>query len=498
VEPGSKPAPGGGALTAIAHGPTHLPNDPHDHVDGAMTPPPSQAIVHTVSAGVRVAALALIGSSTLLASLILVFRFSVETATLRAATETALTLFGLLSAWFIWDRCSCIRSVPDFLVLVAVLTLTLSQLAYFAVPAMLGSSSSDYLGMIPLIAHLEVAVIFAGAMLTPAWRVATRKQATVVVAMQIAVAASVAVGALLLYRGSAGFGPGHGGSAPTPRAIALTVPGVLLMLVAAAGSVRAALRERNLITGLPGSGAILLAAAWSYPLVAVGLPADSVSGRDCLYAGAFGLILLFALNSHRQLQRERAEEAVAADRRRLVCDLHDGMAQDLAFIATYAERLAHDFGPEHPLTVAARRALGASRGFIADVSASDAPTPAAALRAVADELSARHGVRVVVTADDAQLTASEREALVRIAREAIVNAVQHGHAQNIAVSLETRDKALALRISDDGAGFRGDACADTGRGFGLRAMRERTESIGGRLIVTERPNGGAAVEAVVS
>ena len=114
--------------------------------------------------------------------------------------------------------------------------------------------------------------------------------------------------------------------------------------------------------GLLGAAAILLAAAWSDGLLVPVLTPNSVPGRVCLGVGAFGLILLFAFKSHRHLQRAQAEEATAAERRRLVCDLHDGMAQDLAFIATYAERLVPDLGPENPLTVAARRALAASRG----------------------------------------------------------------------------------------------------------------------------------------
>jgi signal transduction histidine kinase len=253
-----------------------------------------------------------------------------------------------------------------------------------------------------------------------------------------------------------------------------------------------------MMVGLLGGATVLLAAAWLHSLPVAGLTADSVSGRECLCAGAFGLILLFAFSAHRQLRRAQADELAAGERRRLVGDLHDGMAQDLAFIATYAERLAQDFGAEHPLTVAARRALAASRGVIADVSASDAPNAAAALRAVAVELSVRHGVRISVEANGEDLSASKREAVVRIAREAIVNAVQHGQARHIAVSLEARGQELTLRIDDDGRGLRNGVSADPHRGFGLRAMRERAHAIGGHLIVDERSGGGTAVQAVVS
>jgi signal transduction histidine kinase len=117
---------------------------------------------------------------------------------------------------------------------------------------------------------------------------------------------------------------------------------------------------------------------------------------------------------------------------------------------------------------------------------------------VADELSIRHGVRVTVEADAEDISAGKREAVVRIAREAIVNAVQHGQAQHIVVSLETRGDQLTLRVIDDGRGLRHGVAAGSHRGFGLRAMRERAEATGGHLVVDERSEGGTAVEAVVS
>ena len=66
------------------------------------------------------------------------------------------------------------------------------------------------------------------------------------------------------------------------------------------------------------------------------------------------------------------------ERRRIARDLHDGLAQDLAFIAAHGDQIAREAGEEHPLAIAARRALALSRGAIADLSASDAPSARAA------------------------------------------------------------------------------------------------------------------------
>ena len=126
--------------------------------------------------------------------------------------------------------------------------------------------------------------------------------------------------------------------------------------------------------------------------------------------------------------RARAEDqqaAVRAERDRIASDLHDSLAQDLAIIAVHAQRLEGEFGMEHPLALASRGALAASRGVIADLAAAEAPTVETALRQVAAELAARFGVTVVVRVGDASggpganghdFATADREQLVRIAR----------------------------------------------------------------------------------
>ncbi len=183
--------------------------------------------------------------------------------------------------------------------------------------------------------------------------------------------------------------------------------------------------------------------------------------------------------------------ALNDERERLARDLHDGLAQDLAFIAISAQGLEPDLGPQHPLVIAARRALDASRGLIADLTARSAPTTAAALSVVADELAGRFGVQVEVSATAlagrADLDPCDREEIVRIAREAIVNAITHGHAHRIDVTLDLEGKRPLLLVTDDGAGV----SSGTPRGgSGLPTMHARAESLGGRLIMRRGAGGG--------
>ncbi|HWF72785.1 MAG TPA: ATP-binding protein [Solirubrobacteraceae bacterium] len=197
--------------------------------------------------------------------------------------------------------------------------------------------------------------------------------------------------------------------------------------------------------------------------------------------------------------RSIAEAATVRERRRIARDLHDGLAQDLAFIAAHGDQLAVEKGAEYPLAIAARRALAVSRGAIADLSAAQAPTVGHALRQVADELGERFDIEVHVRAEPRAVKAvrpEDREHMVRIVREAIVNAARHGGAKRVVVSLVPRDDELVLRVRDDGVGL-GAGISQSGGGFGLVSMRERAAALGGRLAARTQAKGGTEVELVV-
>jgi signal transduction histidine kinase len=232
-------------------------------------------------------------------------------------------------------------------------------------------------------------------------------------------------------------------------------------------------------------------------------PPDWVTPSDALRVAAYGLLLATSVGMYRRSQDQLARDAVSAERLRIARDLHDGLAQDLAFIAAHSERLAREFGADHPLAIAASRALAASRGQIVDLEASTASSTEAALREVAAEFGGRFGVDVKVDVDAAGTAARlepsehERHELVRIAREAIANAVRHGGARTVTVRLGSRRDNLLLRISDDGCGFNGSAGGQTsGTGLGLRTMRERAGHLGAHLRTRHREGGGAEIDVV--
>ena len=105
-------------------------------------------------------------------------------------------------------------------------------------------------------------------------------------------------------------------------------------------------------------------------------------------------------------------------------------------------------------------------------------------------------MKVVSTVDpDVDVSPEQGEALVRIAAEAVRNAVRHGGARQIDLALTA--EPLCLSITDDGEGF-ATGQQDVGRtgGFGLISMRERARTIGmGELVISSVPGEGTTIRA---
>jgi signal transduction histidine kinase len=188
----------------------------------------------------------------------------------------------------------------------------------------------------------------------------------------------------------------------------------------------------------------------------------------------------------------------AAERRRIARDLHDGIAQDLALIATYREQIAAAMGEGHPVVRAAERALALSRTTIAELSDPPGETPQQLLGALGRELSDRFEIAIEVDAPfPGQLTSPVRHHLSRIMLEAVTNAVRHGGAGNVAVTLTRARRGVALRIVDDGrAAVDADGTGPV-EGFGIRTMRERAAAVGGFLDIRPALRGGTEVEVLV-
>jgi signal transduction histidine kinase len=284
----------------------------------------------------------------------------------------------------------------------------------------------------------------------------------------------------------------------------LSPPGYLRVGVALLTALAAAVLARDsrhnadrLEQSLAAGAAVLALASFSYFL----FPAVNVSrlyAGDILKLGAFVLILYGCLVEFRTLQHKLVKRVAVGERRRMARDMHDGLAQELAFIASHSQRLSHtgeDAATVAHLRSAAERALHDSRTTIAVLTSSeDLPLDQLIVQTV-DSFRSRFGVDVELDLQaDVVVNDEWRNALLRILHEALNNAVRHGSAQQIYVSLGEDANGPSLRIVDDGSGFDVPAAISAGKGLGLTSMQERAGLLGGALKIISTPGAGTVVE----
>jgi signal transduction histidine kinase len=421
--------------------------------------------------------------------------------TLRAIIETEITLSALAAACLFAVSFGHRRRLRDVLFVAALVQVALIDLVSYVIPAAISIHPVGLLTAAPMLAKLFMAATVAAAVIAPASAetARTRKPLALAIGGGVLCAAVAELGGLLFPRGASLVpgGPGaHGISAALSHPVGFwtSLIAAALLVVAAVRLVREDCSGRASVTMLLAAGIIVFAAA---RLNSLALPTSGigwVTPREALWVAGYALLLAAALRQEATVRRAIGHAAAAEERRRIARDLHDGLAQDLAFIAAHGDRMAREAGHDHPLAIAARRALAVSRGAIADLAASDAPSAGAALRRVADELEVRFGVQVRVDADDTELSPGARDDVIRIVREAIVNAA-HAQARTIAVSLARHRNRYVLRVLDDGNGIdSGDVKARPG--FGLRSMRERAASLGGGMSARPASGGGTELEVV--
>jgi signal transduction histidine kinase len=113
------------------------------------------------------------------------------------------------------------------------------------------------------------------------------------------------------------------------------------------------------------------------------------------------------------------------------------------------------------------------------------------------EFQRKTGISCALMSDGEDIVLSDAcaTALFRTLQESLTNVSRHAHASHVDVQLYATDESLLMRVSDDGIGRLGQQ--DKPDAFGLRGMRERIGSLGGRLTITAAPDQGVTVTAVI-
>ncbi|MFI1852235.1 sensor histidine kinase [Streptomyces sp. NPDC020480] len=210
-------------------------------------------------------------------------------------------------------------------------------------------------------------------------------------------------------------------------------------------------------------------------------------------------------------ERTREEEArhrVAEERMRIARELHDVVAHHLALANAQASTAAHlaRTNPDQAqkiltnlagTTSSALRELKATVGLLRQPDDPETPLePSPGLGRLSELTTAfaSAGLKVTVTTEGEarQLSPGVDLTAFRIVQEALTNVTKHAAAGTARVRLAYSRDLLTITVSDDG-----ETAAPTvpvpGGGFGLIGMRERAQSVGGRLQTGHRPEGGFAV-----
>ncbi len=209
-----------------------------------------------------------------------------------------------------------------------------------------------------------------------------------------------------------------------------------------------------------------------------------------------------------RLQQIRSRFAlVLGERARLAREIHDTLAQGFVGISSQLDAVAMCLlddaaAARQHLDLArkmARYSLTEARRSVMDLRASalEGQDLAAALQSGMRVWTAGSGVavEVSVTGHRNSLPQEMEQHLLRIAQEAVNNALKHAGANKIWIRLHMEARKLYLRIADDGRGFeQADSFSSLGGHFGLMGMRERAERLGGELHLETQPGSGTKVE----
>ncbi|HEX6701901.1 MAG TPA: ATP-binding protein [Gaiellaceae bacterium] len=464
----------------------------------------------TVRSRVWVLATAVVGSLATLALMeVESLHFAYRAFGLHVALEVTASFVAFLAAHLMYGRFREDGRLDDLALVCALAVLGCANFFLAAVPAAISNGRPErFSTWAPLLGRLVGEVTFAYAAFAPR-RTLEHPRRAAAIGFSASGAALVAIAVIVGVTAShlpAGVNPTMSPSAindpftagPLPLLLA-QASGLFVYALAAVGFTRRAERRRDELMLWLAIGAVLAAISrWNY-LMYPSLYSPWLYTGDAFRLASYTVLWLGAAREIGGYWRTRAEHAVFEERRRLARELHDGLAQELGFIATRARALEEETGGPVVRVVAsaAERALDESRrAIVALTSSGDEPLEAAVAQA-AEEVAGRVGARVRLELDrDVRVPSPTREALVRIVREAVSNAARHGHADAIRVELWNGD-GTRLRVVDDGVGFDVDDPEASDGGFGLVSMRERARAVGGELTIESTPNVGTSVEVVL-
>ena len=219
-----------------------------------------------------------------------------------------------------------------------------------------------------------------------------------------------------------------------------------------------------------------------------------------------------AITNARLYERSR-ELSIISERNRLALELHDVVSQKLFSVMLTAEAAAAQLDRDPDAARAqlvrtrelARESLDELRSLILGLRPPELERDGleGALRKELEMLARIHGIEIDLEIEGADPASGangdgEREfAILRIAHEALNNAVRHAGANHVTVRLSQRPDVVTVEVRDDGVGFDPHSAEVRSRHLGLTSMEERARELGGRLEIRSAPGSGTTVLLLV-
>jgi signal transduction histidine kinase len=204
-----------------------------------------------------------------------------------------------------------------------------------------------------------------------------------------------------------------------------------------------------------------------------------------------------------RLYEASRELSALSERNRLALELHDVVSQKLFSVVLTAEAAATliDRDPDaararlERVGTLARESLDDLRSLIDELRPPELERDglAAALRKHVEVLAPLHQAAIEADLDEVPADAERDRQVLRIAQEALNNALRHAAATRVCLALRAPDGGLELEVADDGIGFDPDDPELRARRLGLTSMEERAARIDGALEIDSVAGRGTRV-----
>jgi signal transduction histidine kinase len=425
----------------------------------------------------------------------------------RLALETSGSLIALVAGFLVFGRLLRRTYLNELLLASALAVLSLSNLLFVTVPSVAGWAPDDLTVWAAPFARSVGAVLFALAAFVP--RHPLRRSGPVLAATAAALITALGLAIVFIHAFAARW-PREYAATVTPLSVAqpalrahpvlfaFELLVALLYALAAVGFLRHSRRFGDEFFGWLAIAAILAVVSHvNYSLFPT-LYSQSVLYTGDIFRFAFYVALLAGcMREIWSYWSALSQAAVLEERRRMARDLHDGVAQELAYISRNLDLIdgAADADTLRRLRLAVERAQAESRRAISALASWRSPALEVAVADAALEVAERFRIELELElVPGLRLSPTRSEALVRIACEAVTNAARHSGAGRVTLRLDRDGSLVRLRIKDRGCGF---DTADPGTGFGLIAMRERARSVGAELRIWSAVGRGSEVEVAV-